>query len=146
MTTCASMQNTAPDTNNLPVVHVVAAVIYNEKGEILIAKRPDHVHQGGLWEFPGGKVEEGETAEEAIKRELLEELFIFPITLEPLDSVIHHYTDKIVNLEFFKVDSFLGKEAGLEQQELRWVAPRHLENYNFPAANKKLMLRYLLNN
>jgi 8-oxo-dGTP diphosphatase len=116
-------------------IHVAAGVIQNADGLILIAKRPDHLHQGGLWEFPGGKLEPGESVEAALKRELTEELSITILNAEPLLVLEHNYSDKLVLLDVWLVDSFDGKPLGNEGQEVRWVRPSDLKSYEFPQAN-----------
>jgi len=117
------------------VVHVAVGVIVNDRGSILIAKRPDQTHQGGLWEFPGGKVEPGETLFDALKRELREELAIDVLTTEPLIKIRHDYGDKIVLLDVHKVIRFAGEPQGNEGQPIQWVSPEQLTNHEFPAAN-----------
>ena len=88
-------------------IHVVAAVIYGNLNEILIARRPDHLHQGGLWEFPGGKIEANETTYQGLVRELNEELAIKVIAANPFMQVSHDYSDKHIlldwNSSFFKM-------------------------------------------
>lgn len=116
-------------------VHVAAAVIRGADGQVLIARRPDDKHQGGLWEFPGGKVEAGEAVEAALARELEEELGIRVKAARPLIQVHHDYPDKQVLLDVWQVDAFEGEPHGAEGQPLAWVAPRQLPNYEFPAAN-----------
>ena len=93
-------------------VHVAAAVILAEDGRILIAKRPDDKHQGGLWEFPGGKVEEGEEVRVALARELEEELGIRPTTARPLIQVRHDYPNKQILLDVWEVSAFSGEPHG----------------------------------
>ncbi|RYY74117.1 MAG: Nudix family hydrolase [Gammaproteobacteria bacterium] len=117
------------------VVHVAVGVIVDNNGNILIAKRSDQAHQGGLWEFPGGKVENGETVFDALKRELNEELGINILVTEPLIKIRHYYGDKIVLLDVHKVIRYNGEPHGNEGQPVRWVAPALLTNYQFPAAN-----------
>lgn len=126
------------------VLHVAAAAIFDEHGRVLIAQRPTHVHQGGLWEFPGGKVEAGETVREALARELHEELGIDVQQARPLIRVRHDYSDKSVLLDVWRVDDFSGEtlsvalsvsERGREGQPLVWVQPHELSVYDFPAAN-----------
>ena len=116
-------------------VHVAAAIIYNDQGQILIAKRPDHLHQGGLWEFPGGKVEAEETVEAALVRELQEELDITPTACSPFSQISHDYADKSVLLDFWSVTQFSGTAIGKEQQAIVWVSPKELNQYDFPEAN-----------
>ena len=120
-------------------VHVAAAVIRGQDGRILLAKRPLEKHQGGLWEFPGGKVEAGETVEAALKRELLEEIGIEITACEPLIQVPYHYPDKFVLLDVWEVTGFTGVPTGREGQPLEWVAAKRLDEYEFPAANKPIV-------
>ena len=120
-------------------VHVAVAVITNSDGDILIAKRPDDVHQGGLWEFPGGKVEIDESLEAALKRELYEELGIELQSCQPLLEIHHDYPDKQVFLDVWSVTSFSGQAYGREQQPIRWVALEALKEYDFPEANQPVL-------
>jgi len=116
-------------------VHVAAAVIRAADDRVLIARRPEEKHQGGLWEFPGGKVEEGEAVEAALARELEEELGIRVTAARPLIRVRHDYPDQRVLLDVWEVDAFVGEPRGAEGQLLAWVAPQQLSEYEFPAAN-----------
>lgn len=118
---------------------MAVAVISNRDGDILISKRPDHVHQGGLWEFPGGKLEFGESLESALKRELLEELGIELNACQPLVEIQHDYPDKSVLLDVWSVSDFSGVPYGREQQPIRWVAPEALVEYDFPEANQPII-------
>ena len=120
-------------------VHVAAAVIRGADGKILIARRADTQHQGGLWEFPGGKVEAGESVQAALGRELQEELGITVNTARPLIKVQHDYPDKQVLLDVWEVSSFTGEPHGVEGQPLAWVTPRDLAEYEFPAANQAIV-------
>ena len=122
-------------------VHVAAAVIRGADGRVLIAKRPQDKHQGGLWEFPGGKVEPGESVESALRRELQEELGIDIRQARPLIQVRHDYPDKQVLLDIWKVTRFLGEPFGKEGQECRWVPLAELHNYQFPDANGPIVAR-----
>jgi 8-oxo-dGTP diphosphatase len=121
------------------VVHVAVGVIFDKSGNILIAKRSDKTHQGGLWEFPGGKVERGETLFEALQRELYEELAIDITATEPLIKIRHDYGDKIVLLDVHKVTDFSGNPHGNEGQPIAWVTPESLHEYEFPAANRPII-------
>lgn len=121
------------------VVHVAVGVIRNSDGSILIALRPETAHQGGLWEFPGGKVESGETVDSALIRELQEELAITPLAMEPLIQIRHDYSDKSVLLEVLLVTQFSGEAKGNEGQPIRWVPINDLLNYQFPEANKPIV-------
>jgi 8-oxo-dGTP diphosphatase len=123
----------------MPRIHVAVGVIRNKAGEILISKRHLGSHQGGLWEFPGGKVEAGETVVEALQRELLEELGIRFAGAQPLLAIEHDYSDKAVCLDVWLVDVFEGSAEGREGQPLAWVTPSRLHTYPFPAANQPII-------
>jgi 8-oxo-dGTP diphosphatase len=114
---------------------LVAAAVIRRAGEILIAQRPEDKHQGGLWEFPGGKVEEGEPVETALRRELQEELGITVTASRPLIRIRHDYPDKSVCLDVHEVSAFEGEAYGCEGQPVRWVSPDEMMRYSFPAAN-----------
>jgi 8-oxo-dGTP diphosphatase len=116
-------------------VHVAVGVILNASGQILITRRAADSHQGGLWEFPGGKVEPGEELAIALGRELREELGVEVGRTSPLLTVRHDYGDKQVLLDVHVVWEFGGKPDGLEGQPLAWVEPGALRDYAFPAAN-----------
>lgn len=120
-------------------IHVAAAVIRAADGRVLIAKRPLDKHQGGLWEFPGGKVEADETVEAALARELAEELGIAVTAAQPLIQVRHDYPDKQVLLDVWQVTAFDGEPHGAEGQPLAWVEPAQLPDYRFPAANRPIV-------
>lgn len=128
-----------PSTEPKKRIHVAVGVIVNKQREILIALRPDHVHQGGLWEFPGGKVEPGEQVEQALARELREELDISVSGCRPLVEIAHDYPDKQVLLDVWWVDAFEGKPRGSEGQPVRWVAGEFLAEYAFPEANVPIL-------
>lgn len=117
------------------IVHVAVAVIKNQHGQFFIAKRSDDSHQGGLWEFPGGKVEDKETVLAALKRELIEEVGITLIQATPLIRIHHDYTDKRVLLDVWCIDKFSGEAFGKEGQETCWINQDELPLYDFPAAN-----------
>ncbi len=120
-------------------LHVAVGVVSSPKGEILIARRHGHLHQGGLWEFPGGKVERGETAEEALRRELREELAIEAQQVSPLIGIRHHYPDLSVFLDVWRVDAFRGVPKGMQGQPVRWVGADELPQFAFPAANRPIV-------
>lgn len=125
-------------------IHVAVGVIKRAGGEVLLAKRRDDAHQGGLWEFPGGKVESGESVQSALGRELKEELAIDVVHSQPLIQVRHHYSDKSVLLDVWEVDSYRGSPKGNEGQALTWVGPDQLEAgsdcpYPLPAANAAII-------
>ncbi|MCF7201897.1 Nudix family hydrolase [Pseudomonas oligotrophica] len=120
-------------------IHVAAAVIRDAAGRVLIARRPLDKHQGGLWEFPGGKVEAGEGVEVALARELHEELGIDVTRAEPLIQVRHDYPDKQVLLDVWEVLAFAGQAHGAEGQPLQWVDADSLPAFEFPAANRPIV-------
>ena len=124
-------------------IHVVAAVIYGKLNEILIARRPDHLHQGGLWEFPGGKIEANETTYQGLVRELHEEIAINVIAANPFMQVSHDYSDKHILLDVWQVTAFDGEARGAEGQECCWVSIETLlredSEYEFPQANRPIL-------
>lgn len=121
------------------LVHVAVGVVLDNCGNVLIAKRPDNSDQGGLWEFPGGKLEQGECVLDALKRELKEELAIDIITTESLITIRHDYGDKVVLLDVHKVTEFTGQPQGNEGQPIQWVPLSRLSDYQFPAANRVII-------
>lgn len=128
------------------LIHVAAAAIFNPQGQVLLALRSKKQHQGGLWEFPGGKVEAGELVRDALARELEEELGIRidQMSVRPLIQVPYHYPDKSVLLDVFKVSGFSGLPHGAEGQPLEWVNIADLGKYDFPAANTPIVNALLL--
>ena len=120
-------------------IYVAAAAICNARNEIFIARRPEHVHQGGLWEFPGGKVEPGESVRDALQRELHEETGIEVVAARPLIRLHYDYPDKSVLLDVWLVRQFNGIAHGREGQPVQWVARKSLLNYEFPAANRPII-------
>ena len=121
-------------------VHVAVAVIVRD-GRVLIARRPDHVHQGGLLEFPGGKVEPGETVQAALVREIAEEtgLQVPEASLEPVIGIRHDYGDKRVFLDVWETRAAEGEARGCEGQPVEWLAPEQLRDEDFPAANRPII-------
>ena len=124
----------------MKILHVAVGVIKNTDGQILISLRKPSLHQGSLWEFPGGKLELGETAQQALIRELNEELNITVLTSTPLMSIKHRYPELTVQLHVFLVDQFSGLAKGNEGQAIKWVAAAKLTNYQFPAANQAIIM------
>lgn len=106
---------------------------------MLIAQRPDHLHQGGKWEFPGGKIEQQEMPEDALSRELSEELDIDVISCHPLMNIRHDYPDKSITLDVWAVTDFSGIPKGNEGQIIKWVAMEDLDGYAFPDANHAII-------
>ena len=120
-------------------LQVAVGVIRNTAGEILVSRRDQSADQGGLWEFPGGKVEIGETFECALARELKEELNISVEKASPLIRINFSYPDLAVILDVWSVEEFSGPVKACEGQPFKWVAPGKLNNYAFPAANKPII-------
>ena len=129
----------------IEIVHVAVGVI-KKNNAIFICKRADEQHQGGLWEFPGGKVEAGESVFVALKRELIEEVGLTIHSSSQLMVIEHDYGDKCVKLDVHVVSNFSGEAHGAEGQSSEWVAISELENYDFPEANaeiiEKIVARY----
>ena len=127
---------------------VVACALVDEDGRVLVAKRPEGRDLAGLWEFPGGKVEPGERPEDALIRELAEELGI-DVTescLAPLTFASHTYESFHLLMPLFICRQWNGEVEALEGQELAWVRPNRLGGYDMPPADEplKAMLRDLL--
>ena len=130
------MPNTAVKSKPL---HVVAAVIRGVDGRIFLAKRPQHISQGGKWEFPGGKVEAGESREAALARELQEEIGIHVTQANPLIQIRHQYIEHLVYLDVWEVTGFTGEAHGKEGQQTQWVTAADLNQFDFPLANQAII-------
>ncbi|ABV85735.1 8-oxo-dGTP diphosphatase MutT [Shewanella pealeana] len=124
-------------------IHVAVGVIQDPHKRILLAKRPEHLHQGGKWEFPGGKVEKQETTSQALIRELKEEVNLDVVSTEPLMEIHHDYGDKQVFLDIHWVTHFTGEAEGLEGQPVQWVEIEKLTDFEFPEANKAILEKIL---
>lgn len=109
-----------------PTVRVVAAVLYDERRQVLVTQRPAGKSMAGHWEFPGGKVEPGESDADALRRELREELGIEIIQARPLEELRHEYPERCVVLSVWVVTEFSGAPAALEGQPLHWSPPAQL--------------------
>jgi len=120
-------------------IEVVAAVIERD-GKLLITRRPEGSHLSGLWEFPGGKPQPGETFEQALRREIDEELGAEVSVGERIETIEWQYPDKQVRLVFFRCD-VRGEPRPLEGQEMAWVTPAELARYEFPPADAALIQR-----
>jgi 8-oxo-dGTP diphosphatase len=125
--------------NKNSTVHVAVGVLLNDNHEVLIAMRPAESHQGGLWEFPGGKVEEGESVEYALNREFKEELGISVQACTPLIQIRHEYSDKLVMLDVWRIEKFSGIPQGREGQAIEWRALSKLRAVDFPKANDRII-------
>ncbi|MCL1068667.1 8-oxo-dGTP diphosphatase MutT [Shewanella olleyana] len=120
-------------------IHVAVGIIINAEQQILLAKRPEHLHQGGKWEFPGGKVEKNETVTQALIRELKEEVNLDVASTEAFMEISHNYPDKHVLLDIHLVKQFEGAGQGLEGQTVQWVNSKELECFDFPEANLPIL-------
>lgn len=122
-----------------PELHIAVGAIVNDRDEVLVARRPFDLHQGGLWEFPGGKVEAGENAREALNRELLEELNLQVQRARPLIRIRHVYPEYPVLLDVWRVDEWEGEIYGCQGQPVEWVPASRLHEKEFPAANQVII-------
>jgi 8-oxo-dGTP diphosphatase len=122
------------------IVIVAACALLNESGDVLIAKRPPGRPLAELWEFPGGKVEQGEEPEEALIRELKEELGIeiAKADLAPLTFASHAYPDFHLLMPVYRCARWRGRATALEGQDLLWVRPHQLDGYDMPPADEPL--------
>ena len=121
----------------MKIVYVAAAAIFNQDGNILLAQRPKGKSMAGLWEFPGGKIETGETPERALVRELTEELTITVSEddLKPITFASHAYESFHLFMPLYAVKRWIGVPRPTEGQTLAWVAPQDLHSYPAPAAD-----------
>lgn len=126
----------------MQIVQVAAAII-RKNDRVLIAKRPLNKHKGGYWEFPGGKLEAKELPEQALKRELKEELDIEITSADFFQKITFDYSEKSVCLYFYLVENFSGNEKGLEGQALKWVEITRLNAFQFPEANQPIVKRLM---
>jgi len=124
---------------NMKKIQVAAGVIFNTDRQVFLAKRADKADQGGLWEFPGGKLEPSETSIEALIRELDEELGIEVLSAQPLMQVSFDYPTKAVQLDVFSVFEFKGEPWGKEGQKTAWFELSELAELSFPEANKAIL-------
>jgi 8-oxo-dGTP diphosphatase len=134
------MSESTPSTGvSVKLIHVMAGAVLDADGRVLVAKRPDHVHQGGLWEFPGGKLEAGESPEQGLARELDEEVGIQIQASQPLIRVHHDYGDRHVLLDVRRVDAYVGVPHGREGQPLDWLHPEAMDPASFPLADRPVI-------
>jgi len=122
------------------MITVVAAVICRD-GKILITRRLDTAHLPGLWEFPGGKVEPGETLKAALMREIRKEIGLSVIVFDQCLSIEHEYPRKSVSLHFFNCAIVAGEPRAIQVADFCWVTPPELTTYPFPEADREIILR-----
>ncbi|MCS3405693.1 8-oxo-dGTP diphosphatase MutT [Serratia sp. AKBS12] len=122
-------------------VNIAVGIIRNAQQEIFITRRAADAHMAGFWEFPGGKIELGETPEQALTRELLEETGIKAEGAELLEVLEHQFTDRMVTLNFYLVERWQGEPFGREGQPMRWVRQADLQAGEFPPANLTIVQR-----
>ena len=121
------------------LLHVAVGIVFNQQQEVLVCLRPTHKHQGGLWEFPGGKVETDESVEQALKRELAEEVGITVEQAYPLTQCPYQYTDRQVLLDVWRIEKFIGEAYGREGQEIQWVTREKLQQLPVLMANHPII-------
>lgn len=127
--------------SGLPTVLVAAVALFDTDGRVLIAQRPEGKSMAGLWEFPGGKVEAGETPEQALIRELREELAVDTVEscLAPFTFASHAYDDFHLLMPLYVCRKWTGKVTPMEGQQIKWVMPMRLRDYPMPPADKPLI-------
>lgn len=125
--------------NSIDRQHVAVAVVCDKDKGYLLSQRHQKAHQGGLWEFPGGKVESGETVEQALVRELREELQITITKARPLIKIPYDYSDKKVLLDVWLVTEYKENPIGAEGQNIIWVSNNTLSHYKMPDANNTIV-------
>lgn len=120
------------------VIDVSAALIFRG-GKLLITQRQASSHLGGLWEFPGGKREPGETFEQSLVREIREELGVDIAVGELFEEIRHDYAEKSVHLKFFRCQLLAGKPQPLDCAAVKWIGKAELAAHEFPAADARLL-------
>ena len=136
-----ALQHAKPAAPDVPVVLVAAAALVNGQGEVLLAQRPEGKSMAGLWEFPGGKVDKGETPEYALMRELEEELAIQtrPCCFHPIAFASHTYNDFHLLMPLFACRVWEGEPQMNEHQNFAWVKPVDMLDYPMPEADIPLV-------
>lgn len=137
----SALANPRPEAPDLPIILVAAAALVNAKGAVLLAQRPEGKKMAGLWEFPGGKVDAGETPEFALMRELEEELGIEtrPSCFLPIGFASHSYDDFHLLMPLFACRQWKGEIVAKEHQALAWVKPVDMLEYPMPEADIPLI-------
>ena len=127
-----------PKKKQVPHFDIAVGIIMGPDGKILISKRPDNVMLGGLWEFPGGKMEPGESLVQCLERELNEELSITIENITEFIAIKHAYSHFKVTIHAFTCNIKSGSPHNISSTELRWISVNELPNYPFPKANRKI--------
>jgi mutator protein MutT len=139
MTEMSTQQQNREISREKPVKRIGVAVIYDRQGRILIDRRLPQGSMGGFWEFPGGKIEAGETPEECIKREIMEELAIEVEVGAHFTTIAHEYSLFHVVLIVHICQHIDGEPQPICCDEIRWVEPKELFNFTFPEANLQIV-------
>ena len=126
------------------MVEVVAALIW-DNDKFMICQRPAHKARGLLWEFVGGKVEQGETKEQALIRECQEELAVTISVGDVFMDVVHEYPDLTVHLTLFNASIAKGEPQKLEHNDIQWITPSEIPNYVFCPADEEILARIIEN-
>lgn len=121
------------------MTEVAAALIWNNNKEFLICQRPENKARGLLWEFVGGKLEKGETGEQALIRECMEELNITVAVSGIFTDVVHEYPDITVHLTVYNAEIEKGTPELLEHNDMKWITPDEIDNYSFCPADKDIL-------
>ena len=124
------------------IIEVSAALIFRG-GQLLITQRHAHAHLGGLWEFPGGKREAGETFEQCLVREIREELGVEITVGELVEEITHDYPEKSVRLNFFECELLSGEPQPIDCAAVKWIGKSEFAAHAFPAADAQLLDRLL---
>ena len=123
-----------------PRIRVVAGILVDKIGRVLIAERLRDHPMAGYWEFPGGKIHDGESADEALERELVEELGVSALEHTPFMQLDHDYPDRLVSLDFRLVTRWQGEATGLEGQRLLWLLPADIDDKTLLPADAPVLM------
>ena len=127
------------NAHKLPEIRVVAGALFDARGRVLIAQRPPGSHLAGRWEFPGGKIDVGETELQALGRELAEELGVKLLGAERMLELTHDYAERRVVLSMWTVTAYEGVPSSLDGQALRWVRPADLAGEDLLEADRPIV-------
>jgi len=127
-----------------PVMHVMAGVLLDGEGRVLLAQRPPGKHLAGMWEFPGGKLESGEARFAALARELHEELGVLVQHAEPLIEVPWNYGERALLLDAWRIDQWQGQPQSMEGQALQWQLPVDVDPQQLAPADRLILQALLL--